>query len=120
MTEPPVGFTEFVAVRSATLLRSAWLLTGDAGKAEVAQTVLAVVWPRWTRVVAGGNPEAYVRQAMWTARRFSRVDRWTLGGTSGGQPIDFHFLFDAGWGHTQLATSTIPCRRPTWLESSTS
>jgi hypothetical protein len=29
---------------------------------------------------------------------------WTLGGTPGGQPIDFHFLFDAGWGHTQVAS----------------
>ena len=27
MPEPPDGFTEFVSVRSATLLRSAWLLT---------------------------------------------------------------------------------------------
>jgi hypothetical protein len=28
--------------------------------------------------------------------------QWTLGGGSGGTPIDFHFLFDAGWGHTQV------------------
>jgi hypothetical protein len=41
MAEPPDGFTEFVAVRSATPLRSAWLLTADAGKAEdLLQTVL--------------------------------------------------------------------------------
>ena len=77
MTEPPDGFTEFVAVRSATLLRSAWLLTGDAGKAEdLLQTVLAVVWPRWTRVVAGGNPEAYVRQALYTTYLSWRRRRW--------------------------------------------
>lgn len=29
---------------------------------------------------------------------------WTLGGTAGGQPVDFHFLFDAGWGHTQVSS----------------
>jgi hypothetical protein len=47
---PPDGFVEFVATRSAALLRSAWLLTGDAGKAEdLLQTVLAQVWPRWRR-----------------------------------------------------------------------
>ena len=29
---------------------------------------------------------------------------WTLGGGSGGESIDFHFLFDAGWGHTQVGS----------------
>lgn len=64
---PPDGFADFVTARSAVLLRSAWLLTGDAGKAEdLLQTVLALVWPRWDRVVEGGNPEAYVRRAMYS------------------------------------------------------
>src|SRR5215831_19349052 len=74
---PPDGFAEFVAVRSAALLRSAWLLTGDAGRAEdLLQTVLALVWPRWSRVVAGGNPEAYVRQALYTTYLSWRRRRW--------------------------------------------
>ena len=29
---------------------------------------------------------------------------WTLGGGANGTPIDFHFLFDAGWGHTQVGS----------------
>ena len=29
---------------------------------------------------------------------------WTEGGTAGGRPIDFRFLFDAGWGHTTVAS----------------
>lgn len=29
---------------------------------------------------------------------------WTLGGKSGGEPIDMHLLFDAGWGHTQVGS----------------
>jgi len=29
---------------------------------------------------------------------------WTLGGGAGGTPIDLHFLFDAGWGHTQVGS----------------
>jgi hypothetical protein len=33
---------------------------------------------------------------------------WTLSGTANGQPIDFHFLFDAGWGHTQIASVNFP------------
>ncbi|GIF67483.1 hypothetical protein Ais01nite_55180 [Asanoa ishikariensis] len=64
---PPDGFTEFVAARSDALLRSAWLLTGDTGRAEdLLQTVLATVWGRWPRIVAGGHPEAYVRRVLFT------------------------------------------------------
>jgi RNA polymerase sigma-70 factor (sigma-E family) len=77
MPGAPDGFSEFVAVRSAALLRSAWMLTGDAGKAEdLLQTVLAIVWPRWARVVEGGNPEAYVRQALYTTYLSWRRRRW--------------------------------------------
>jgi RNA polymerase sigma-70 factor (sigma-E family) len=64
---PPDGFVEFVATRSGVLLRSAWLLTGDMGKAEdLLQTVLALVWPRWPRVAQGGNPEAYIRRVLFS------------------------------------------------------
>jgi DNA-directed RNA polymerase specialized sigma24 family protein len=67
-TLPPDGFAEFVAARSAALLRTAWLLTGDAGRAEdLLQTALAASWRRWRHVVAGGYPEAYVRRAIVTA-----------------------------------------------------
>jgi RNA polymerase sigma-70 factor (sigma-E family) len=60
-------FTRFVAERSARLLRTAWLLTGDAGRAEdLLQTALAVVWPKWKRIVDGGHPEAYVRRVLVT------------------------------------------------------
>jgi RNA polymerase sigma-70 factor (sigma-E family) len=65
---PPGGFAEFVAGRSAALLRTAWLLTGDAGRAEdLLQTALAATWRRWRQVAAGGSPEAYVRRAIVTA-----------------------------------------------------
>ncbi|WP_320069695.1 SigE family RNA polymerase sigma factor [Micromonospora sp. RTGN7] len=64
---PPEGFAEFVATRSAALLRSAWLLTGDAGRAEdLLQTVLADAWRRWATITALGHPEAYVRKALFT------------------------------------------------------
>jgi RNA polymerase sigma-70 factor (sigma-E family) len=65
---PPDGFAEFVAARSAALLRTAWLLTGDAGRAEdLLQTALAATWRRWRQVAAGASPEAYVRRAIVTA-----------------------------------------------------
>ncbi|WP_034592517.1 SigE family RNA polymerase sigma factor [Hamadaea tsunoensis] len=60
-------FAEFVASRSATLLRAAWLLTGDAGKAEdLLQTALMATWRRWARVAAGGDPEPYVRRVLFS------------------------------------------------------
>jgi RNA polymerase sigma-70 factor (sigma-E family) len=64
---PPAGFAEFVAARSPALLRAAWLLTGDAGKAEdLLQTALARTWRGWPRISGGGNPEAYVRRMLYT------------------------------------------------------
>lgn len=70
------GFEEFVAARGQRLLRVAWLLTGDTHLAEdLLQTVLAKVWPKWSRI-ADENPEAYVRQALvhthasWWRRRW--------------------------------------------------
>jgi RNA polymerase sigma-70 factor (sigma-E family) len=63
----PDGFVEFVTARSAALLRTAWLLTGDAAKAEdLLQTVLAKAWRRWPGIARDGAPEAYVRRAMFT------------------------------------------------------
>ncbi|MFG2039550.1 SigE family RNA polymerase sigma factor [Dactylosporangium sp. NPDC048998] len=63
---PPEGFAEFVAARSHALLRAAWLLTGDAGRAEdLLQTALARSWQHWNRIAEGGNPEGYVRRVLY-------------------------------------------------------
>ena len=71
------GFGEFIASRSAALVRSAWLLTGDESTAQdLVQTALARTWVRWSRVVEHDNPEAYVRKVMlsvfltWHRRRW--------------------------------------------------
>ena len=72
----PEGFTEFVSASSHRLLRAAWLLTGDAGRAEdLLQSVLAKAWRRWGRI-GSANPEAYVRRMLfhtyvtWWRRRW--------------------------------------------------
>jgi len=74
-----VGFGEFVAARSPSLLRTAWLLTGDAHLAEdLVQAALARTWSGWRRLHPDGDPETYVRQVMvntslsWRARRWKR------------------------------------------------
>lgn len=64
MSKEPEGFREFVVARSPALLRTAWMLTGDAALAEdLLQTALAKTWPHWGRV-SSGQPDAYVRTVM--------------------------------------------------------
>lgn len=61
----PVGFREYVAGAQDRLTRAAWLLTGDEHAAQdLVQTTLMRVWPRWDRVAAAGDPDAYVRRAL--------------------------------------------------------
>jgi RNA polymerase sigma-70 factor (sigma-E family) len=62
-----VSFEEFVASRGRDLWRTAWLLTGDAHKAEdLVQTALMKCWRRWSTIADDGSVEAYVRRAMLT------------------------------------------------------
>jgi RNA polymerase sigma-70 factor (sigma-E family) len=90
-------FARFVADRSPRLLRTAWLLTGDAGRAEdLLQTALAAVWPKWERIVAGGHPEAYVRRVLVTKflswqRRHWRFEVPTESPPDHGAPADREF-----------------------------
>lgn len=71
------SFEEFMAAAGPALLRTAWMLTGDASSAEdLLQTALAKTWPRWAGLAARGDPAAYVRKAMvntqisWWRRRW--------------------------------------------------
>lgn len=90
----PDGFREFVQGRSPSLLRTAWMLTGDAASAEdLLQTALARTWPHWSRV-SQGHPEAYVRQVMvrtnasWKARFWTREKPTDLASASDGIRTD--------------------------------
>ena len=59
------GFHEFVRVRQQSLMRTAYLLTGNAHLAEdLLQTVLTRVAAHWAKLADGGNPEAYARKAL--------------------------------------------------------
>lgn len=63
-------FRGFVATRSAALLRTAYLLTGDRGHAEdLLQNALTKAYRHWGRIRAAGNPEAYVRRILVNERR---------------------------------------------------
>lgn len=61
------AFRVFVATRSAALARAAFLLTGDRQLAEdLVQAALLEAAVRWRKVVAGGDPEPYVRRILYT------------------------------------------------------
>jgi RNA polymerase sigma-70 factor (sigma-E family) len=64
-------FEGFVARSGRSLLRTAWLLTGDRGHAEdIVQTALERTASRWGRLE--GVPEAYARRAVINLAK----DRW--------------------------------------------
>ncbi|HET8615788.1 MAG TPA: SigE family RNA polymerase sigma factor [Actinomycetales bacterium] len=59
------SFRRFVVARRPALLRTAWLLTGDADEAEdLVQTALECTARHWRRVAARGDAEPYVRRAL--------------------------------------------------------
>lgn len=73
----PAGFREYVVARRSALLSAAWLLTGETRAAEdLVQEALSRVWPRWARVVACGDPHAYVRQTLVRTYASGRRRRW--------------------------------------------
>ncbi|MEY9906083.1 RNA polymerase sigma-70 factor (sigma-E family) [Catenulispora sp. MAP12-49] len=61
----PAGFREYIAARRKGLLATAYVLTGSQhGAEDLVQATLVKVWPRWNRVAAAGDPDAYVRKAL--------------------------------------------------------
>ena len=71
-------FTAFVAANSATLFRTAYLMTGDYHRAEdLLQTTLVRIYQRWPRVEVMDRPVAYARKVLvnqsmsWWRRRSS-------------------------------------------------
>ena len=72
------SFTAFVGAHSATLFRTAYLMTGDYQRAEdLLQTTLVKVYQRWPRIEAMDRPVAYARKVLvnqsvsWWRRRSS-------------------------------------------------
>lgn len=69
-------FDEFVVARSQALLRTAYLLTQDEGRAEdLLQTALTKAWFAWRRIDV--SPEAYVRRILVTTSASWWRRRWT-------------------------------------------
>jgi RNA polymerase sigma factor (sigma-70 family) len=71
-------FEEFVAGHGQSLLRLAFVLSGDRQLAEdLTQTALADAYRHWRKVQAVRSPEAYVRRMLVNAHLSWRRRRWT-------------------------------------------
>ncbi|MFT4110309.1 SigE family RNA polymerase sigma factor [Propionicimonas sp.] len=63
-----VSFDEYVTTRSAALQRFAFLITRNRDDAlDAVQEALAGLYPRWARVSASGEVDAYVRRSIVNA-----------------------------------------------------
>ena len=71
------GFSAFVLAHEAALLRTAFLLTGDRGRAEdLVQTALARAHRHWGRVQRADVPIASVRRLLVTCHLSWRRRLW--------------------------------------------
>ena len=65
-------FEELVAAQAAPLLRAAYLLTGDRGRAEdLVQSALTKAYLARARVLGADSPEAYLRRILVTTHHRS-------------------------------------------------
>jgi RNA polymerase sigma-70 factor (ECF subfamily) len=81
------GFSEFVRSHSRALLRTAWLMTGDAASADdLVQASLAHTWVRWARIRSKDAAEVYVHRVMATTYLGWRRRRWTAEIATGSLP----------------------------------
>lgn len=96
-------FEEFVADHGRSLLRLAFVLTGDGHLAEdLTQTALADAYRHWRKVAASRQPEAYVRRMLVNAHLSWRRRRWTTE-----RPTEFN---EASSGLTADPTDAVVAR----------
>jgi RNA polymerase sigma-70 factor (sigma-E family) len=85
MRTAEVPFEDFVHARSAALLRTALLLTGQnrADAEDLLQLALERAYRHWTSVSRSGEPERYVRKILANAS----ADRWRRRARRPEQPL---------------------------------
>lgn len=85
-------FADFVRAHSATLFRTAYLMTGDYQRAEdVLQESLVRICQRWSRIDQMASPLAYARKVV-----VNRAASWWRKKSSRETPMLLHH--DPAWG----------------------
>src|SRR5258708_13646737 len=92
-----VSFEDFVHARSASLMRTALLLTGQnrAEAEDLLQLALERAYRHWPRVCESGEPERYIRKILANAsadrwRRLARRPEQALPAGDGGPCVPDH------------------------------
>lgn len=76
--EDETEYVEYVTARLPVLHRTAYLLCGDAHRADdIVQTTLTKLYRHWRRAASVDNTDAYVRQMLVRAYLDDRRGRWT-------------------------------------------
>ena len=109
------AFREYVAARSAALLRTAYLLTGNRSDAEdLLQTALAKTYLAWDRIRDREALDGYVRRVMvntrtswWRRRRVEAYSADVLPERGGPDATEAVVLHDALW----TALADLPKRQ---------
>jgi RNA polymerase sigma-70 factor (sigma-E family) len=105
-------FEGFVARSGRSLLRTAWLLTGDRGHAEdIVQVALERTAQRWARL--DGEPEAYARRTVVNLT----IDRWRRGRVRG-REVPFVDLVVGSQPFASDETGRVELRDQLWSDLS--
>jgi hypothetical protein len=67
----------------------------------------ATQWHIWTWVYKADNTYAMYVDGI-EVQNGSGPYSWTVGAIPGGRPINMYFLYDGGWGHTQIGSVNRP------------
>ncbi len=116
------SFDAFVRARSHALGRAAYLLTGDVHLAEdLVQTALHRAAMRWERLIASGDPEAYVRRILynehvsWWRRRRLQESYGDEAPERAAHRVDSELRVTMRHALRRLTPSSAPC----WCSAST-
>jgi RNA polymerase sigma-70 factor (sigma-E family) len=92
-----VTFEEYVRVRGPALVRLARLIAGDPHLGEdLVQEILIRAYPRWNRIVAGGQPDVYVRRMLVNAHVSWRRKRSSTEVADGAERVERADRADVG------------------------
>jgi RNA polymerase sigma-70 factor (sigma-E family) len=116
--QPEVSFEDFVYARSGSLLRTAFLLTGQnmAEAEDLLQVALERAYRHWPRVCRSGEPERYVRRILANAstdrwRRLARRPEQPLSAAQAGELVPDHAAQVADSDFLLRALAVLPPRQ---------